>query len=186
MKNQPRIRNALLVAALAAVTATAWATSETLTPSNWMPARATEATSAATPAEPVATKETLAPGETVVTPSESAAAPIPPAAPYPMATLPEAKRETVAAPAGVPQPPITIEERALSLDERIQAAVMDTLATTPDLDGKIGVESEDAVVTLTGFTYTRGQAWRAERAAASVKGVRYVQNQIRPRIGGSV
>ena len=37
-----------------------------------------------------------------------------------------------------------------------------------------------------GWTRTAGQAYRAEREARSVQGVRYVQNEIRPRIGGSV
>jgi osmotically-inducible protein OsmY len=45
------------------------------------------------------------------------------------------------------------------------------------------VESHDAVVTLTGYTTTGGQAMRAARAAGSVQGVRYVQNEIRPRVG---
>ena len=48
------------------------------------------------------------------------------------------------------------------------------------------MESRDAVVTLTGYTVTAGQAHRAGRYAGSVEGVKYVQNEIRARIGGSV
>jgi hypothetical protein len=81
---------------------------------------------------------------------------------------------------------IIIEERRLSEDERIQAAVMDKLASNPRLSGKIGVESHDAVVRLSGYTSTSGQAFRAGNEARSVIGVKYVQNEIRPRVGGSV
>jgi hyperosmotically inducible periplasmic protein len=84
------------------------------------------------------------------------------------------------------QPPITVEERRLSEDERIQAQVMDKLASNERLSGKIGVESHDAVVRLSGWTSTSGQAWRAGRDAGSIDGVRYVQNEIRPRVGGSL
>ena len=72
----------------------------------------------------------------------------------------------------------------MTLDERIQSNVMDKLASSPNLSGKIGVESKDAVVTLTGYTATTAQAARAGRYAGSVEGVKYVQNEIRGRIGG--
>jgi len=85
----------------------------------------------------------------------------------------------------VPSVPITIEDRRMSMDERIQSEVMDKLAASPNISGKIGVESKDAVVTLTGYTTTSGQAYRAGRYAGSVEGVKYVQNDIRARIGGS-
>ena len=86
-----------------------------------------------------------------------------------------------------PEPPraaITITEPRLSVDQRIQADVMDLLARNPNLSGKIGVVSEDATVTLTGWTATSGQAWRAGRDARGVIGVRHVVNEIRPRVGG--
>ncbi len=63
---------------------------------------------------------------------------------------------------------------------------MDKLASNTRLSGKIGVEASDAVVTLSGYTSTVGQAWRAGNEARSVIGVKYVQNQIRPRVGGSI
>jgi osmotically-inducible protein OsmY len=81
---------------------------------------------------------------------------------------------------------ITVEERRLSEDERIQAAVIDKLASNQRLSGKISVQSNASVVTLSGYTVTAGQAYRAGRDAGSVMGVKYVQNEIRPRIGGSV
>jgi osmotically-inducible protein OsmY len=85
-----------------------------------------------------------------------------------------------------PQPPVIVEERHLTLDERIQSDVMDKLAAAPYISGKIGVESHDATVRLTGYTMTAGQAYRAGRYAGSVVGVKYVHNDIRPRIGGSI
>jgi|SRR5687767_5647371 len=79
---------------------------------------------------------------------------------------------------------ITVTEPRLTLDQRIQADVMDLLARNPNLSGRIGVVSEDATVTLTGWTATSGQAWRAGRDARGVAGVRHVVNEIRPRVGG--
>ena len=163
----PKVRNAALVGALTAVTLSAWATHESYNSTyvpDYGPAPHVMIDQTA-PMEPVLVEDTLAPNETVIaveTPT------------------PVVERSYVA------QPALTIEERRLSEDERIQLVVMDRLANNPRLSGKIGVESNDAVVTLTGFTRTVGQAWHAERDARSVVGVRYVQNQIRPRVGGSV
>lgn len=152
---RPKFRSAALVGALAAVTATAWATGEAVSNSTYVPA------------PPVAVTESLAPNEAVVTVDESTSAPV-------------VERGSVA------QPAITVEQRRLSEDERIQAVVMDKLANNPRLSGKIGVESRDSVVRLTGYTRTVGQAWHAEREARGVVGVKYVQNEIRARVGGSV
>jgi osmotically-inducible protein OsmY len=126
--------------------------------------------SAVEPAAPtsdaVVVNDSLSPNESVVTTSETKA-------------LPVVDRS-------VAQPPITVETRRLSNDERIQAQVMDKLASNERLSGKIGVESHDAVVRLSGWTTTVGQAYRAGRDAGSVMGVKYVQNEIRPRVGGSL
>ena len=162
MDIRPKVRNAVLLGALAAVTATAWATNE-----EWSdPAYVPSATQAAVvpPTEPVVVSESLAPNETVVTTTAPVAVPV---------------VERSAAPA------ITIEEQRLTEDQRIQAVVMDRLATASNISGKIGVESRDSVVTLSGWTTTAMQADRAARTARGVIGVRYVQNEIRPRIGGS-
>jgi hypothetical protein len=168
-----------LATALAAFAATAWATNESLSESLWIPAPKA-------PGEPLtpAPESSLSQGETVVT--ESAPAPVP--APLPERVMP---LEAAAIPAPVAeraeaQPRITIEERRLTQDERIQATLMDLLAQAPNLSGKIGVESHDAVVTLSGWTTTSGQAHRAVRLAWSVQGVKDVQNEIRPRAGGAI
>lgn len=159
MKNQTNIRRAALVAALAAVTATAWAVNEDTNAQLY---------STSTPGVVVAedsTQRGLDANEAIV---EA------PVAGYEVA--PVAERAEA-------QPPVTVEQRRLTLDERIQGNVMDAIYNMPNINGKIGVESHDAVVTLTGYTTTGGQAWRAAREAGKVTGVRYVQNEIRPRVG---
>jgi osmotically-inducible protein OsmY len=75
-----------------------------------------------------------------------------------------------------------VEEQRLRSDADIQARVMDRLAGLPRVEGQIGVESHNAVVTLTGWTRTSAQAWRVEFAARGVDGVAGVQNQIRSRM----
>lgn len=168
MNIRPKIRNAALVGALAAVTATAWATNDSIGFVRYEPAAiaAEPETTITTETVVVTEYESLSPNETVVLVSEPALVSV------------EERSLTKTA--------ITVEERRLSNDERIQAQVMDRLASHPRLSGKIGVESHDAVVTLTGYTTTAGQAYRAGREAGSVMGVKHVQNEIRPRIGGSV
>ena len=54
----------------------------------------------------------------------------------------------------------------------------------PYISGRIGVETRDNEVTLSGSTTTPGQARRAARDAYSVPGVRNVSNEIRPKVGG--
>jgi hypothetical protein len=158
MNIRPKIRNAALLGALAAVAATAWATNESISNASYEPAYIA--------AEP-ATTVILAPTGAIVPASEA------------VILVPVEERSVV-------QTGIIIQERRLSEDERIQAQVMDKLANNSRLSGKIGVESHDAVVRLSGYTSTAGQAYRAGRDAGSVMGVKYVQNEIRPRIGGSV
>ena len=168
MRMHPKIRNVALVGALAAVAASAWAANDhyqsVLVPAYSAPVEAPPPAAAPAP-QPVAVDQSLAPGESIVPAEEVNARPIE---------------------ATAPQPRIMVEKPRLTQDERIQAQVMDKLAANSHLSGKIGVVSQDSVVTLSGWTRTAGQAWHAERDARSIVGVKYVQNQIRPRIGGSV
>jgi osmotically-inducible protein OsmY len=97
-----------------------------------------------------------------------------------LAQTPAAERTKLAA---ATEPSITITEQRLGLDERIQANVMDVLARNPDLTGKVGVETTDQVVNLSGYLMTPGQVWRAGRDARGVQGVKQVVNEIRPRVG---
>lgn len=82
-------------------------------------------------------------------------------------------------------PAITVTAPPLDEDQRITYDVVDTIAADPRVSGRIGVETRNNEVTLSGFTTTPGQARHAERDARSVDGVRHVDNQIRPRVGGT-
>jgi hypothetical protein len=166
MNIRPKVRNAALVGALAAAVTAAWATNDEMSDSAYVPAD--NVLVVAPVDEIVVVTDSLSPTETVVTTIETSDGTI-----------------VAVAERSVTQPGIIIEDRRLSEDERIQAVVMDTLAANPYIRGKIGVESHDAVVSLSGWTTTAGHADRASREARGVIGVKYVQNYIRPRIGGS-
>lgn len=161
MKTPQKYRLPVLAAALAVTMGTAYATYE----STYIPAPA-PAPAAAAPAG----EQNVAVEETTVTTKEA-----------PVAVKEE--RAVVPVSEAHPAPAITVTEPRLTTDQRIQADVMDLLSRNPNLSGKIGVVSEDSVVTLTGYTATSGQAWRAGRDARGVAGVRHVVNEIRPRIG---
>jgi osmotically-inducible protein OsmY len=79
-------------------------------------------------------------------------------------------------------PFITVTEQRL-IDQRIQATVMDVLSRSSDLSGHVVVESQNQVVTLSGHLATNSQIRSAGRSASHVDGVRFVVNEIRPRLG---
>ena len=174
---RPNFRITLLAAALAA-SASAWAAYQsTLIPAPPQP-EAPPPTLTTTRVAPADVESTLDANETVVIID---------------AAKPAARRATVVHErVHVPvaeqlrEPAIEITRPRLTRDQRIQADVIDLLARNPAISGKIGVVSEHAVVTLTGYTATSGQAYRAGLQARSVEGVREVQNLIRGRVGGSV
>jgi hypothetical protein len=181
MNIRPKLRMPLLAAALAATVASSWAAYEmgnaSIGNSSLIPAPAADAPGQAV-ATPLATETViadekgLAPNEQVVTPTTE---------------TPVAAKQPAAVPvveSARAEPAITVEQQRLSVDQRIQADVIDLLARNPNLSGKIGVVSADAVVTLTGWTTTSGMAWRAGRDARGVIGVRHVVNEIRPKVGG--
>ena len=163
----------ILVAALAATGASAFATYERGN-SSLVPAYEPRPLSQEVPAV-VANDQGLAPNEQVVTTTTTTT----------VTTTEPAPRQHLAPVSEIPprEPAITIEQQRLTMDERIQADVIDLLARNPNLSGKIGVVTQDAVVTLTGYTTTSGMAWRAGRDARGVQGVRHVVNEIRPRVG---
>jgi hypothetical protein len=176
MSLQPRLRKTLLAAVLAAFAASTWAAYEynsTLVPAPSVEAQPRIIESDGTTTT-VATPIVLEPNETVVAVEER---PAEPAAPVVASSPPVRAAER-------PEPAIEVTKPRLTPDQRIQADVMDLLARNPNLSGQIGVVSEDRVVTLTGWTATSGQAWRAGRDARGVYGVRQVVNEIRPRVGG--
>jgi hypothetical protein len=83
------------------------------------------------------------------------------------------------------EPPITVEAPRLTEDQRITGDVVDTLANDPWLSGRIGVETRDRDVNLTGTVTTPGQIRRAVRGARSVPGVDHVTSELRPRVGAN-
>jgi hypothetical protein len=167
MTIRPKLRLPVLAAALAVSLGTAYAAYE----STYIPAPANAAANEPVVAPAAASPEQSATAEeTTVTTTE-----LPVAVKQERAVVPVSEAQ--------PAPAITVTEPRLTTDQRNQADVIDLLARNPNLSGKIGVVSEDSVVTLTGYTATSGQAWRAGRDARGVQGVKHVVNEIRPRIG---
>jgi osmotically-inducible protein OsmY len=82
------------------------------------------------------------------------------------------------------EPPIVVTESRATDDALITGEVVDTLAADPRLSGRIGVQTLDREVELTGIVTTAGQSRQAERDARSVYGVRSVSNKLATRIGG--
>ena len=81
------------------------------------------------------------------------------------------------------EPPIVVTESRMN-DDEINSRVVDVLAGDPRLAGKIGVQTLDREVELTGIVNTAGQSRQAERDAKSVYGVRGVNNRLATRMGG--
>jgi len=82
-------------------------------------------------------------------------------------------------------PAIEVTAPYLTEDQRITGDVADAIAADPRVSGRIGVDTYNNEVTLSGYTSTPGQARHAERDARGVDGVRHVNNEIRPRVGGN-
>ena len=174
MNTGNNLRLPILVAALAVTGASSWATYERGN-SSLVPAYEPRPLSQEVPAV-VANEQGLAPNEQVVTTTTTTTTTA-------IATEPAPRHLAPVSEIPAREPAITVEQQRLTVDERIQADVIDLLARNPNLSGKIGVVTQDAVVTLTGYTTTSGMAWRAGRDARGVQGVRHVVNEIRPRVG---
>ncbi len=82
-------------------------------------------------------------------------------------------------------PAITVEAPRMTQDQRITTDVVSVLASDPYLSGRIGVETRDQDVNLSGTVTTPGQVRRAVRGAQSVWGVRNVTSELRPRVGAN-
>ena len=80
--------------------------------------------------------------------------------------------------------PIIVTEPRWATDEMINRGVVDALESDPRLAGRIGVETTDGVVELSGIVTTGGQSLQAERDAKAVYGVRNVHNTLATRMGG--
>jgi hypothetical protein len=100
---------------------------------------------------------------------------------YPAYTYaPPTVREVVYEPA-----PILVEAPRLTEDQQITHDVIGTLASDPNLSGRIAVQTYDRDVNLSGSVTTPGQVRRAVRDAKGVWGVRNVTSELRPRVGGN-
>jgi hypothetical protein len=180
MKIRPDFRMTVLAAALAA-SASAWAAySSSLVPALTAdtPAPSTQAESTARPAPSTEKEMALEANESVVVIEDVEK----PAAPAPVVERSRPAPTPVAETAHA-EDPITVTKPRLTEDQRIHAEVMERLAANPRLTGRIGVESHDSVVHLSGLLATPGQVDLAERDARSIRGVRAVQNEIQSRIG---
>lgn len=179
MKIRPGLRMTVLAAALAATAASAYAAySSSLIPALTAdsPQAQAQAESTARPAPSTEKELALEANETVIVIEDVEK----PAAPAPVVerSVPAPAAETARA-----EDPITVTKPRLTEDQRIHAEVMERLASNPRLTGRIGVESRDSVVHLSGTLATPGQVGLAERDARSIRGVRDVQNEIQSRIG---
>jgi osmotically-inducible protein OsmY len=80
------------------------------------------------------------------------------------------------------EPSITVTARRGD-DQRINDDVMAAIHGDARISGRIGVDTLDAYVTLTGRVMTPAMAERAASDARSVAGVQDVTNYIRSRVG---
>lgn len=84
-----------------------------------------------------------------------------------------------------PDSPIIVTEPRLSQDDSITQQVMEALAADSRLAGRIGVQTLDREVELSGIVTNASQSRQAERDARSVYGVLHVRNTLSTRIGTS-
>jgi len=81
------------------------------------------------------------------------------------------------------EPSITVTAQRSGSDQRINASVVAAIAGDGRISGRIGVDTLNANVTLTGRVMTPAMAERAASDARSVDGVADVTNYIRARVG---
>lgn len=99
-------------------------------------------------------------------------------------TMPAEKQYYAAAPSAamIDEDPNVLVVTAFR-DEVINRDVVFALSGDSRLSGLIGVATERGIVSLTGLVTTAAQVGRAGRTAASVDGVRDVENLLRARVG---
>lgn len=81
------------------------------------------------------------------------------------------------------EPSITVTAVRSGADQRLNTNVMAAIAADGRIAGRIGVDTFNANVTLTGRVMTPAMAERAETDARGVEGVSDVTNYIRARVG---
>lgn len=80
-------------------------------------------------------------------------------------------------------PAITVNAQRASTDELITNDVAASIAADPYIHGRVGVDTFNREVTLTGRVATPGQRLRADNAARRVDDVAAVHNQLRTSVG---
>ena len=80
-------------------------------------------------------------------------------------------------------PAITVNAARASQDELITNDVAAEIASDPYIHGRVGVDTFNREVTLTGRVATPGQRLRADYAAHRVDDVAAVHNQLRTSVG---
>jgi osmotically-inducible protein OsmY len=80
--------------------------------------------------------------------------------------------------------PIIVTAPYMTEDEAITSEVMDRIYNDPGITGRVGVDTFNNVVTLSGRVGTPWQADKAVRHAQNTPGVREVNTQLMSRIGG--
>ena len=83
-----------------------------------------------------------------------------------------------------PKLPIIVTAPYMTEDQAITTEVMDRIASDPGISGRVGVDTFNNTVTLSGRVATPWQADKAQRHAQNTPGVREVNNELRARIGG--
>ena len=81
------------------------------------------------------------------------------------------------------EPPITVTESRSADDAAITSEVVHALRNDASLDGRIGVQTTDGFVELSGIVTSPGQRMHAERDAKGIDGVRNVNNLMSTRMG---
>lgn len=80
--------------------------------------------------------------------------------------------------------PIIVTAPYMTEDQAITSEVMDRIYEDPGISGRVGVDTFNNVVTLSGRVATPWQSDKAQRHAQNTPGVREVNNELRSRIGG--
>ena len=83
------------------------------------------------------------------------------------------------------EPAVIVEAPRWTEDQRLTNDVVDVLASDRYLSGRIGVETYDRDVRLSGSVTTPGQVRRAVRDAQGVPGVDHVTSELRPKVGAN-
>jgi len=80
--------------------------------------------------------------------------------------------------------PIIVTSPYLTEDQAITSEVMEKIYNDSQINGRVGLDTYNNVVTLSGRVGTPWQADRAVRHAQNTPGVREVNTQLMSRIGG--